>query len=340
MIPRHLLVLCLSLASFCHARSTVLKPTRFEQEYKAPEFWWDLTFNKSAPITNVLNPPSKNLESGDRWRWSLNWAQGTSNVWIADGQEIWKAWTWEATRDHDLTGGGIIKVIDDDPKSLAGVNWLRDGRTGEITWNCVVEGKVSEPLTWSEWQIFTDENSTSTISFIKDKKRWGFQINDEMVMSKHCAAGSPVVGKRYCFANGKEIQSSVKIDPFTKISSNRRKRSPQFFEKVKETFKSWVQKIKDFFGGGDQQDGEGGKKCNTFIDLMVKLVNMIFGRRGGGGDSPPPYPPSEGGNNDDPPPPESGDTDSGGDPPGGADTPPADAEEIDPVQNESVRDWE
>jgi hypothetical protein len=71
----------------------------------------------------------------------------------------------------------------------------------------------------------------------------------------------------------------------------------------------------------------GGQRCNTFLDLLVKIINLIFGRRGTL------CPPGDAGGV----PPQG---DSGGDPPGGADVPPTDAEDIDPSQNDAVRDWE
>ena len=53
---------------------------------------------------------------------------------------------------------------------------------------------------------------------------------DDTILSKHCAIDSPVVGKRYMYHNGREVESSVKIDPFKTIE--RRKRSPDFFGRV------------------------------------------------------------------------------------------------------------
>lgn len=81
----------------------------------------------------------------------------------------------------------------------------------------------------------------------------------------------------------------------------------------------------------------GGQNCNSFLDLLIRIINLIFGRRGTSGcprESPPGgTQPSSGGGI--PP----GD-DNGGYTPDGASVPPADAEELDPTQNDAVRDWE
>ena len=75
---------------------------------------------------------------------------------------------------------------------------------------------------------------------------------------------------------------------------------------------------------------------------MVRIIDLILGRNRGStpSEGPPSMPPPQGGvpqgPNGEIPPARS----DGGDPPGGADVPPEDAEELDPSQNESVRDWE
>jgi hypothetical protein len=86
-----------------------------------------------------------------------------------------------------------------------------------------------------------------------------------------------------------------------------------------------------------------GQSCNTFLDLLVRLINLIFGRQGTSwcprGSPPQGTPPPTGGK-----PPSGGgappEDDLGGVPTVGAKVPPADAEEIDPTQNDAVRDWE
>ena len=86
-----------------------------------------------------------------------------------------------------------------------------------------------------------------------------------------------------------------------------------------------------------------GQNCSTFLDLLVRLINLIFGRQGASWcprESPPGgIPPPAGGN-----PPSGGgaqpEGDLGGEPKGGDNVPPEDAEEIDPTQNDAVRDWE
>lgn len=78
----------------------------------------------------------------------------------------------------------------------------------------------------------------------------------------------------------------------------------------------------------------GSQRCNSFLDVLVRIINLIF-RRQGTPSSPPGgnLPPGGGGGV----PPQN---DAGGDPPGGANVPPADAEELDPSQNDAIRDWE
>lgn len=78
----------------------------------------------------------------------------------------------------------------------------------------------------------------------------------------------------------------------------------------------------------------GTQRCNTFVDLLVKIINLIF-RRQGTPAGPPGGPTAPGGAGGGPP-----QDDAGGDPPGGANVPPADAEELDPSQNDAIRDWE
>jgi hypothetical protein len=68
----------------------------------------------------------------------------------------------------------------------------------------------------------------------------------------------PVVGKRYKFLHGKETEKSVHEDPFK--TTHRQKRSPQFFERVGQKLREWVDKAKKFLGIGQQQtDGQDGQ---------------------------------------------------------------------------------
>jgi hypothetical protein len=78
----------------------------------------------------------------------------------------------------------------------------------------------------------------------------------------------------------------------------------------------------------------GTQRCNTFLDLLVKIIDMIFRRRGTSV-CPPGATPAPRGAGGAPP-----QDEAGGDPPGGASVPPADAEELDPSQNDAIRDWE
>lgn len=66
-----------------------------------------------------------------------------------------------------------------------------------------------------------------------------------------------MVGKLYKFRNGKEIEKSVQNDPFKTVTYSRRKRSPDFFDKVGQKVKELFEKAKRLFGIGQQQDGQG-----------------------------------------------------------------------------------
>jgi hypothetical protein len=85
------------------------------------------------------------------------------------------------------------------------------------------------------------------------------------------------------------------------------------------------------------------QSCSTFLDLLIRIVNLIFGRQGASwcprAGSPEGTPPTSGGT-----PPSWGrtppDDDFGGNPTDKATVGPPDVEEIDPTQNDAVRDWE
>jgi hypothetical protein len=68
-----------------------------------------------------------------------------------------------------------------------------------------------------------------------------------------------VVGKLYKFRHGKEIQKSVQEDPFETVTYSRRKRSPDFFDKVGQKVKELYEKAKRLLGIGQQQDGQGAQ---------------------------------------------------------------------------------
>ena len=61
-----------------------------------------------------------------------------------------------------------------------------------------------------------------------------------------------MVGKRYKSLNGREVETSVESDPFRNI--HRRKRG--IFDKISQTLKSWMEKIKKFFSPDDQAEGQ------------------------------------------------------------------------------------
>ncbi|PNF19970.1 hypothetical protein B7P43_G09962 [Cryptotermes secundus] len=318
----------------------------------APDFWWDLTLNHSAPISTVLGEhaegegrevPEKELP----FAWDLGWAEGNTSTWSAGGSARWTAWAWKSNCDSNITGGGFLFNKTGEETALGGVSWLRENQSSTITWNCFAEGNLTGPLPWSNWELkFADD---VLIGFMTERTRWGFYVGSDLVLSKHCANGMPVVGKLYKFRHGKEIEKSVKDDPFKTVTYSRRKRSPDFFDRVGQKVKELFEKAKRLLGIGQQQDGQGaqddqegrdgGQKCNSFLDLVMRIINLIFRRRSTpagppgsppGGNLPPPGD-ADGGSAED---------DLGGDPPGGANVPPPDAEEIDTSQNDAIRDWE
>jgi hypothetical protein len=64
-----------------------------------------------------------------------------------------------------------------------------------------------------------------------------------------------VAGKRFKFLHGKEIEKGVQDDPFKTAKSSRWKRSPDFFENVRRKAKELFERVKKFFGVGQQTDG-------------------------------------------------------------------------------------
>jgi hypothetical protein len=79
-------------------------------------------------------------------------------------------------------------------------------------------------------------------------------------MSKHCANGIPVTGKRFKSLHGKEKEEYVQNDPFQTAVSSRRKRSPDFFDNVRQRVKELWERTKRFLGIGQQTDGDSGQQ--------------------------------------------------------------------------------
>jgi len=79
-------------------------------------------------------------------------------------------------------------------------------------------------------------------------------------MSKHCANGNSVAGKRFKFLHGKETEECVQDDPFQTATSSRRKRSPDFFDNVRQKVKELWERAKKFLGIGQQTDGQQGRE--------------------------------------------------------------------------------
>lgn len=69
-----------------------------------------------------------------------------------------------------------------------------------------------------------------------------------------------MTGKRFKFLHGKEIEESVQEDPFKAATSSRQKRSPDFFDNVRQRVKEWFERAKKFLGIGQQTDGEDGQQ--------------------------------------------------------------------------------
>jgi hypothetical protein len=69
-----------------------------------------------------------------------------------------------------------------------------------------------------------------------------------------------VAGQRYKSLNGKEIEKGVQDDPFKTAKSSRQKRSPDFFENVRQKAKELFERVKKFFGVGQQTDGGDGQQ--------------------------------------------------------------------------------
>jgi len=66
-----------------------------------------------------------------------------------------------------------------------------------------------------------------------------------------------VAGKRFQFLHGKETEENVQEDPFQTASFSRRKRSPDFFDNVRQKVKELWERTKRFLGIGQQTDGDG-----------------------------------------------------------------------------------
>jgi hypothetical protein len=58
---------------------------------------------------------------------------------------------------------------------FAGVSWLRDGHTDEITWNCFVDGETTEPIPWNNWDMYLNNDATH-IGFVNTEREWGFYV--------------------------------------------------------------------------------------------------------------------------------------------------------------------
>jgi hypothetical protein len=82
----------------------------------------------------------------------------------------------------------------------------------------------------------------------------------DLILSKHCANGIPVHGKRFKYQNGREIETPVQQDPFKTATFSRKRRSPDFFDKIGQKVKELYEKAKRLLGiGQQQQDGQGAQ---------------------------------------------------------------------------------
>jgi hypothetical protein len=85
-----------------------------------------------------------------------------------------------------------------------------------------------------------------------------YPVSDsDLILSKHCANGNSVTGKRFKFLHGEETEQYVQDDPFQIATSSRRKRSPDFFDNLRQKVKDLWERTKKFFGIGQQTDGNG-----------------------------------------------------------------------------------
>jgi hypothetical protein len=78
----------------------------------------------------------------------------------------------------EITGGGLLFNKTGNKAVFAGANWLRDGHSGTITWNCFVEGNLTGPIPWNNWRIHFNENMTKSIGFVNNETRWGFYVGE------------------------------------------------------------------------------------------------------------------------------------------------------------------
>jgi hypothetical protein len=69
-----------------------------------------------------------------------------------------------------------------------------------------------------------------------------------------------VYGKRFKYQNEMEIEGPVLEDPFKTATFSRKKRSPDFFDKIGQKVKELYEKAKKLLGiGQQQQDGQGAE---------------------------------------------------------------------------------
>lgn len=69
-----------------------------------------------------------------------------------------------------------------------------------------------------------------------------------------------MAGKRFKFVHGIETEQHVQEDPFQTVTSSRRKRSPDFFDNVRQKVKELWERAKRFLGIGQQTDGDSGQQ--------------------------------------------------------------------------------
>ena len=77
-----------------------------------------------------------------------------------------------------------------------------------------------------------------------------------------------MAGKRFKFLHGKETEQHVQDDPFQTTRSSRRKRSPDFFDNVRQKVKDLWERAKRFLGIGQQTDGngqQGGEGKSSYV---------------------------------------------------------------------------
>jgi hypothetical protein len=88
-----------------------------------------------------------------------------------------------------------------------------------------------------------------------------------------------VYGKRFKYQNGMEIEGPVLEDPFNTATCSRKKRSPDFFDRIGQKVKELYEKAKKLLGIGQQQDGQGAQDGQEGRDGKLPVSMEKYGVR-------------------------------------------------------------